>query len=941
MTGVLDAPVADHDLAHRDAAPRDRSSAWARWRVAARLARRQVWRAKGASALVAALVALPVAGLTGAAIVWQSHEPTPQQRATLELGHNAAWIEALDNADPTRWQSVDEPWHNDVARADDGRAIAQAGPVPDDPAGILPPGTALFTVVEGSLGIETAAGQGWLAAVSGDVWRTEFDGRYRVLDGVTPTQRDEAMASPGALERFGVHIGDRVQLVGADRTLTITGTLRSARDEPSAPVLYVAEADAALVGDGYTRWYTPQWQPDLAQLAELNHAGFVAFAHDLVVDPPPGARLSPYGTGRMDIGTVLLMGALVAAFSGYVVVLLAGAAFSVAARRQQRALAMAASVGASRADVFRIVLLQGTVLGAVGAAAGTLAGAAAAGVFLAATDRGVQDGFWGNFGFRVPWALLAAVAAFAILVGTLSAIVPAHRATAGDVLGALRGARRPAALRPRRPVAALVVLVTGLAATVAGALVLAAEIAAEPTGGDRPVYYAAVWAVVLGPFVFQVGLLIPSHWVLVQLSRPLSRLGLASRIASRDAAATPSRVVPAFAVIGACVFAASVAVSATALTAAGNARQHYYSAPLGAVALGMWQDGDEASDALLATAAGVLAETEPSSTALASTQMTRVVGADGATDPAPRIFAAARQRYTGCVGSACLQPYDAASGVVYVVEPDDVATLLGTDPGAAALHTLTSGGAILTQKDYAAADGRVVITEWDAQTYDRLMSNDGREAVVRPAASHELDVALVDVGRQQPFEILIAPATAADLGMRVVPSQLIATYDVPLDVAAMERISAQTRDLRVGPSAGIWATIELGPAPVEPWLWLIVGIAVALVAGASAVALGLARFERRPDDATLAAIGGGPLLRRNINAWQAAVISAIGTVLGTTAGYVSMWGFATANARFFDVDDMPWPWLALLAIGLPVAIVLAAWLVPPRHPDLTRRTVIT
>jgi hypothetical protein len=37
---------------------------------------------------------------------------------------------------------------------------------------------------------------------------------------------------------------------------------------------------------------------------------------------------------------------------------------------------------------------------------------------------------------------------------------------------------------------------------------------------------------------------------------------------------------------------------------------------------------------------------------------------------------------------------------------------------------------------------------------------------------------------------------------------------------------------------------------------------------------------------------------------------------------------------------MPWPWLALLAIGLPAAIVLAAWLVPPRHPDLTRRTVI-
>jgi len=941
MTGVLDAPVAPPETEPVDAAPRVRSSAWARWRVALRLARRQVWRARGAGALVVALVALPVAGLTAAAIVWQSHLPSAQQRATLELGSNAAWFEALDNADPTRVQAVDQPWDNDVERGADGNPTHIGGAVPGDPSGLLPPGTELLTVVEGQSGVETSGGVGWLSAVAGDVWSPSFAGKYLVLEGSAPTGADQMMASPGALKRIGARIGDRVRFVDHDRALTITGTLREARNEPALAVLYVPEAAEALVGEGYTRWYSPDWQPDMAALADLNHAGYISFAHDLAVDPPPGARLSTYGNGQPDVATVMTLGALIAAFSGYIVVLLSGAAFSVTARRQQRALAMTAGVGATRSDVFRIVVLQGTVLGFGGAVAGTLLGGVSAALFLAVTDRGALGTFWGNFGYRVPWALLAAIAAFAIVVGTLAAIMPARRATKGDVLGALRGARRPADLRPRRPLFGLLVMGTGLTATSVGAVVMAAEIAGTPTGDYGAVFYGAVWAVVLGPFVFQIGLLIPSHWVLVQLSRPLARWGLAPRLASRDAAATPSRVVPAFAVIGACVFAASVAVAATALTAGANARGHYYSAPEGALVVTMWQQGDDASAALLAAAEDLVAETDPAATVTVSSPAWPAVDADGVPlTPDVHAYGVARQRYSQCVGSACLQPYDEASGVLYVVDPADVATLLGVDPGAAALRAMADGAALVADPDFVTGDGDVIATEWDPQSYNELMaSNDATD--VKPLARHRLDAVAVDVGHLQSFSVLVAPATATALGMPAAPTQLIATYDAPLAQSAIDRIMAESQDLRVGPSAGVGAFVEPGPGEVAPWLWLIVGVAIALVAGASAVALGLARVERRPDDATLAAIGGSQLLRRNVNAWQAMVIAGVGTFVGTAAGYVSMWGFATANAAYYDVADMPWPWLGVLAIGLPGAIVLAAWLVPPRHPDLTRRTVIT
>lgn len=120
---------------------------------------------------------------------------------------------------------------------------------------------------------------------------------------------------------------------------------------------------------------------------------------------------------------------------------------------------------------------------------------------------------------------------------------------------------------------------------------------------------------------------------------------------------------------------------------------------------------------------------------------------------------------------------------------------------------------------------------------------------------------------------------------------------------------------------------------------LILGAAGALVLGASAVTLGLARVERRPDDATLAAVGSSPGLRRRIAFWQGVVVVGVGSVTGTLAGLIPMWGIVL-TIDSLAMADTPWLWLGALALGLPLAIAIASWLVPPRHPDLTRRTTI-
>lgn len=943
MTATLDAPATLAEPGEPPDPGTRRTGEWTRWRVATRLARRQAWRAKGSSALVVALVALPVAGLAGAATFWASHEPSPEQAVALELGEHQSWIEVAGGPDPSRWQAVDVPY--DTGTDHDGETGAPIHPVLPSPTklpGMVPDDALVMpTSPSESAAVETPHGAAWLATVVGEPWNPAFRGLYVPLDGDPPTADDEFMVSPGALTRLGAEIGDQVVFPETGLALTISGTMRAANAQDSAIALFVprSAADAAgVTGTAPVRWYVADWQPTLEELGDLNRAGYLAYARDLALDPPAGARLSDWGSGSLELWNLVLVGAVAAVVCGYVVVLLAGAAFSVAARRQQRALAVAASVGAGRADVFRIVVLQGVVLGLVGGILGSVVGIAGAAAVLAATDRGALGTFWGNFGLSIPLLLIGSIVLFAVAVGTIAALAPARSATRGDILSSLRGARRPALLRPKRPLWGLLVMGTGLVALVAGGLYVAATLAA---GGDTrtALFIAGVYGVALGPILFQIGLLIPAHWVLVQISHAVSPIGLAPRIASRDAAAAPSRVVPAFAVIGACIFAASFALSITAMTGAANARQHWHQAPKDALVVQMWQMGTDASADLVATAEDLVAPTAPEETVLVQVAASPETSKSGEfIDPEAPVFAVARQSYQDCA-QCSLQQYDLAAGMLSVVDPDDVSTLLGAPVGERALETLRAGGAIVTDAGYLTPDDEIIVTQWSAASHQELMTM-GVRATAESAAEHPIPAVTVDPGHQQAFEIIVSPQTAAGLGLVLVPSVLVATYETPLPPSTVDRLVSQTMDFRIGPDAGLFANVEAGPAPIDPTLWLIVGIAMTLVLGASAVALGLARFERRPDDATLTAVGASRRLRRHVNAWQVGVIVGVGAVIGTLSGSLSVWGMTMTNGASFVVADMPWVWLGVLAIGLPLAITAVAWLVPPRHPDLTRRTAI-
>jgi putative ABC transport system permease protein len=120
-------------------------------------------------------------------------------------------------------------------------------------------------------------------------------------------------------------------------------------------------------------------------------------------------------------------------------------------------------------------------------------------------------------------------------------------------------------------------------------------------------------------------------------------------------------------------------------------------------------------------------------------------------------------------------------------------------------------------------------------------------------------------------------------------------------------------------------------------VWGLLGLSALIAIASAAVAIGLARFDGRQDDATLSSLGAGHRVRRNFAFWQALVITGAGAVLGAGMGLVPALALG-ANA------DMPFapPWLqiSLTALALPLAIAVGNWLFTRRSRVAARRVTI-
>ena len=216
----------------------------------------------------------------------------------------------------------------------------------------------------------------------GDVLNPAFTGKFTLLDGRDTAYPHEALASPGFLQRFNLQLGEKLATNAGE--FTIVGVIRNHQvDDMDSGGFYVQAADLpdALVPDSSeTVYYLAGDTPaDWPFAQRLNHLGAVLTSPELMRNPPSaeetGASASEFADMPEDNGTMLIAsGALAAALVLLEVVLLAGAAFAVGTRKQQRDLALLAVSGAESPTLKAVVTSGGLWLGTLGGLAGALVG---------------------------------------------------------------------------------------------------------------------------------------------------------------------------------------------------------------------------------------------------------------------------------------------------------------------------------------------------------------------------------------------------------------------------------------------------------------------------------------------------------------------------------------------------------------------------------------
>jgi putative ABC transport system permease protein len=365
---------------------------------------------------------------------------------------------------------------------------------------------------------------------------------------------DALFLSPGAAESLGLERGDRIalQLGLGEVRLRVAGLLRGGARERYA-VMDIAAAQLALGRLGRISRIDVRLRPGAD--ARALQAGLQAQLPPGLIVEPPQSDLQRNASLSRAYRVNLNVLALVALFTGGFLVFSAQA-LSVVRRRAQ--LALLRVLGVTRGGLLRMLLAEGAMIGAAGAALGLAAGYLMAAAVLqrygadlgAGQFRGLHPDLQAE-----PWAsaLFFALGVLVAVAGSLAAALEAARAAPAQALKA--GDEQTAFARLRRawPGAALMLL--GAVCTLPG-----------PVGGIPLFGYVAIALMLVGTLALMPRL---ATTVFGQLPQPRgagARLALAQlQGAPGQAAVSLAAVVASFSLMVAmAIMVASFRVSLTA-----------------------------------------------------------------------------------------------------------------------------------------------------------------------------------------------------------------------------------------------------------------------------------------------------------------------------------------------------------------------------------------
>jgi len=891
--------------------------------AALRVARREVRRSKGRSLLVLALIGLPVFGAAGTAVCYDMFTLTPQERLERRIGAADAEL---------RWE-YDQPivqrdligeWY-ELTGPDQGREVSDRSP--SEVEAVLPAGSRVLPRWWGTLRVPTAAGVGLLDWHAFDLADPLTQGIARVVEGRAPADAGEVAVTAAAARRLAVAIGDTLT-VPDEGDRRVVGLVEFPGESGSFDPGLVPGLNAQILlfhPDGRpSEHWQPRWLAstpvpvDWEQVRELNQHGIAVLSRAVVLDPP--AQLDPYaGAGGPVPVPGLGVGVLIAGLVALEVVLLAGPAFAVGARRRQRDLALVAANGGTPAQLRRIVLADGVVLGSLAAVGGIVLGvgaALAARPWLEVHLVGARAG-----GYRVFPLALVGIAGFAVVTAVLAAMVPAFTAARQPVVAALAGRRGTTNARRRW-------LLLGLAMATLGALVTAG-------GAQR----SSDTVVLTGLIIGQVGLALCTPALVGLVARVGPRLRLPSRIALRDTARNRASAAPAIAAVMAAVAGAvTVGVVYNSLEAS-YGDPHVEFIP-GTAVVDYWEGPDAPDPATIeravratlpVTAVHRLWRVDPPADSGEPFAFSQALMPPEAVCPywdrawdlsrAEQEDAAADPR---CAAGP-LQPFR------HVVVADETAlpALTDAEPAdrAAAAAVLREGGAVATDPRLL-VNGEVILGELT------------EDAGPRYADTLTVPAHLLTTGSPR-YSVIVSPEAARAAGLVPQLGTLLFTTE------RMPTQAEQDAFLAALAEVGTTGYVASGPVSLTraPMLLLLMAAAGLTALGAAAIATGLAAADRRGDLSTLAAVGAPPRVRRLLSLHQSGVVAGLGTVLGLLAGLGAavavLVGMNQQQTVIWPADPpipITVPWLIPVALlAVPVVAMLGAGLLTRSRLPIERR----
>lgn len=913
-------------------------------RLAHRIARREALRYKGRSALSITLLGLPLLGVAIGATAHDTITLSPEETAAQYLGSNDAYIEFALPGVPieqmnweSRWISYEVPSDTGGSEETPERAVADAEILAALPVGswIAPyshqtEGTAL----QAESGDELVQLQGYGYQLG--------DGLYKAagleyLEGSAPGP-GETVINEAAADLLGIGVGDDLVLdsgaAGDDLEVSGIVELPWNLNEPFA----IADSFPAAA----TGWLLDTPEPlTKEQALALNELGLTVWAGSLLDEPASGAYVETSET--VDEAELTIYGLIVVAVV-MEVVLLAGPAFAISARRRTREFALMSANGATPAQIRNIVLAGGVLFGVIAAASAIVIGV---GIAAAALPWLEQLMGYRSAGLRVMPALQAALVGAAIATGLLSALAAAISASRINVIAALMG-RTPRHTGSKRW------LVIGLGMVAAG---IAAGI-----GG------VAFWSMALmaaAIVLAQFGLVACTPALLAIAARVGRWLPLAPRMALREAGRNRGSAAPAIAaVLGVVAGGMAFSMIATAEVVRSEQDQEQI-LPQGSMTLTVSNSsGDETAidwDA-------AVAEVEPQlRSRLGEVELTQIPAytgwsgcgtveespdqdvecqwsatrpdqnrcpywdADTSTDEAERVAVEAAREDERC-DETVSETWNYVDEVVGSTDPAVVAAhtdLEGEDLDRA-IAVLEAGG-LLTADKWAMTDADTVVL----QQYITIWDENGGSTEQQDTFL-ELPAMVVEKGQLGLDQMLVSPEAAEAMGFELSPwtQEFLVTTEAAPEAEDLEALTADLN--RETPENDAWVTFTVVDYR-DPFLRHLViavtGLCALIALGATAVSTGLIVAEQRREMATLGAVGAAPGLRKRFAMWQTVVIATFGTGLGIVAAFIGYALIREALNRPLQFQypfatlygwELPWASFAVVLLAVPLIAALGA-----------------